>query len=239
MTELPLCDAQTGPPTPLTLAYLSSFGSCYHTRRDVLHTRALLESSLSDFPRYLNVLALFLHGLCGRDDFDAMVQTQLVSDQLCALHNEFLRSILHNAHFSMVRPPNVTISKRSLPEPPAGVPSGFRVPERPWVLLTAADLRRLPTRREIVERLRRLPPPVVEEGAAALVCSAVRQFARMVLQSACGLQPRGLTARDRPRIHAEQLLFVCRHGGLDRVISPSVIIKYSLGHRPQKATEGA
>jgi hypothetical protein len=223
----------------LTHSHLSSIGSFYRARRDVLAQRALLESSLSDFAEYMQVLSLFLHGLCDRDQFDEMMQIQITSDRLAHLHNEFLRCILHNAHFSMVSPPNVTIVKRPPAPPPERAAPRAREASRQVQPLTAIDLRRLPTRRELSQRVSCLPRPALDDAAVALLSATMRRFAKALLHRAAQVQPRGLGAGERPHVRVGQIFVLCQHAGMDRVVSPAVLTKYSLVRAPQRPARAA
>jgi hypothetical protein len=220
----------------MDLDALTNLVSFYKRRHDVERLRAGLELSVPNFGEYRTVLARFLHGRCLRPEFDNMVQTQLNTPELRALHNEFLRAILHNAHFSIVPPPNAPRwqpARFTRPAPP------IRRPRRdpiPFASITASDLRRLPLAPELE---RRMSVIVKFKGELAVDAQAARELLKclqivvaLLLRQSCQLQTRGLTPDARPRVTVDQLMHATEASGVSSVMSPMVITKYSLA-RPK------
>jgi hypothetical protein len=220
----------------MDLEALTGLASFYKRRHDVEQLRARLESSVHDFGEYTTVLARFIHGRCLRPEFDEMVQAQLNTPELRALHNEFLRAILHNAHFSIAPPPNVprwAPARVTRPAPPVRRPRRDPIP---FASITAIDLRRLPLAPELERRMAALVKLkgelAVDAQAARAVLKCLQVVVALLLRQSCQLQTRGLTAGARPRVTVEQLLHATQTSGISSVMSPMVVTKYSLA-RPK------
>ena len=152
----------------------------YATRRDVVSIKEKILAAVPDGKEYMHVLSLYIHGMCTRARFDTMVREQLITDELCFLHNELLRAILFNAHFSRIPPPNVTLPR---PTPIEPVPPPLHVSTRPprnaqFSTFTAAELQRLPTWKDLSKRISKLR----DEAALRLLAEAVEMYVVRVLE---------------------------------------------------------
>jgi hypothetical protein len=77
-------------------------------RRDILSIKHdLLELVANE--EYWPTFRDFVSGRCPRAIFDCVMQESLLTVQAKQLHNELIRSILQNAHFSVVPPPGVVV----------------------------------------------------------------------------------------------------------------------------------
>ena len=77
----------------------------YNKRKDILLIKSKLLELVPD-PEYWNVLKLFIYGKCSKTHFDNIILNYLKTSETKKLHNDFIRSILFNAHFSNIPPPN-------------------------------------------------------------------------------------------------------------------------------------
>jgi hypothetical protein len=225
--------AQASPAAATDVLALSELTSFYKRREDVERLRSELEDSVPDFQEYRAVLARFIHGQCLRSEFEEMVQSQLTTDELRALHNEFLRAILHNAHFSMAPPPNVPAPRRPPPRVPR--PVAVAPPRRPpsvFSSCTAGDLRHLHSVDELARRVEFLVKlkgiEFVEATAVRILFKAIKAALGRLLLHGWQLQPRGLAASDRPQLTFQPMMLAVGSSGLAWVMSPMVVTKYSM-----------
>jgi hypothetical protein len=224
---------QASPIAAADVQALSELTSFYRRRQDVERLRSELEESVPDFQEYAAVLARFIHGQCPRSDFDEMVQAQLSTDRLRALHNEFLRAILHNAHFSTMPPANVAQTKHPplrAPRPIAAAP--HRREPSVFASCTASDLHHLPSVDELAKRVEFLVKlkgiASVEAPAVRILFKALKSAVRRLLQHGWQLYPRGLAASEPPKLTIEPMMLAIGSSGLTWVLSPMVITKYSM-----------
>ncbi|KAK8893401.1 hypothetical protein M9Y10_021821 [Tritrichomonas musculus] len=86
----------------------------YSKRRDCISLKKdLLKRVNKD--EYSKTLIAYLHGSITKEFFDEKMSTILTTATAKIMHNELIRSILFNAHFTMTPPPNVEIPLPQLP----------------------------------------------------------------------------------------------------------------------------
>lgn len=132
--------------------------SSVYSRRDVLGIRQKINDLIPGKDVYWKVLSLYIHGMCSKEKFDMMIKEQLQSDELRFLHNELLRAILFNAHFSPCPPPNIKLPARiNLPVPETkSHPVAAKISVNHCKVYTAAFLGRLLSRKELGVRIEQL-----------------------------------------------------------------------------------
>ena len=80
----------------------------YHSRRDTKKIREKLIQAVNN-PYYWVTFDKFLHGGCNKEEFDEKMNIYLATNELKLLHNEFIRAILYNAHYSLIPPPDAVL----------------------------------------------------------------------------------------------------------------------------------
>ncbi|OHT16731.1 hypothetical protein TRFO_12991 [Tritrichomonas foetus] len=133
-------------------------GPVYAQRRDCAAIKAQLMNHV-DEESYMKVLTAFLQGQISKQTFDNRMKSILKSTTAKIIHNELMRSIIYNAHFSMVPPPNVEVPVPKIPEHvkvtrPGSDNSKFGLPNSPFIIQKVADLRYLLSTSQIGARVR-------------------------------------------------------------------------------------
>lgn len=191
----------------------------YATRRDVVGIKQKILSGVPDSKEYWRVLSLYIYGMCTRSQFDTMVREQLISDELCFLHNELLRAILFNAHFSRIPPPNVRFESTT---PVTNIPKPLHVVGGPqkknlhFSTFTAAELQRLPTSKDLAKREN--VPRLRDENTCRALASAIHLYVVRLLERC----HRAHVGRGRLRVTVGQVLEAARFN-----VSPDLLAKYS------------
>lgn len=128
-------------------------------RKDVLEIKRKLQEHVQDND-YWTVLTRFIHGEIPKIKFDDAMRHYLRTNEAKNIHNEFIRAIIFNAHFSPIPPPGVTVSAYSFrPHIPAQehiAPAHFKTPE--VNLCLAQDLGHIPNAAQILKRIAMIPP---------------------------------------------------------------------------------
>lgn len=196
----------------------------YATRRDVLALRREIDEKVPDKEHYGKILALYLHGMCSKEMFDDMASKQLITDELKLLHNNLLRAIVFNAHFSQLPPPNVTLRPHESTltnriQSTREIASQYI--ESPGVeIFTAAYLRRMLKSTEIEKRMRDILGPKwkIDRNLPEYMRRALMCYVRTKLNRAHSLSCRN----DRVRITVGHIFESNAES-----ISPVLVSKYS------------
>jgi hypothetical protein len=210
---------------------VAGIADLYSTRRDLPALKARLLELARNPDCYWRHFRAFLGGTVDRAAFTRALQRYLPSEEARQLHNELVRAVLHNAHFSTLPPPAIAL-------PPAALPRAGAPPAPPFASalshglppLCAADLRRLPTAAELASRMRLLGPapqmaPPGDESAR-MVCAAAHAFVARLLARALTAEP-GPGQPRRPGVALAQLVAVLRSdAALGRIPSEVLFHKY-------------
>jgi hypothetical protein len=86
----------------------------HYGRRDILRMKQDLMRLVSN-EDYWPTFRDFVSGRCPRATFDIVMRESLLTVQAKRLHNELIRAILQNAHFSSIPPPGVTVPSIAVP----------------------------------------------------------------------------------------------------------------------------
>lgn len=86
----------------------------YSDRRDCIAIKEKL-MKLVNKEEYTETLIAYLRGACSKQFFDEKMSSILTTPAAKIIHNDLIRSILFNAHFTMTPPPNV---KTPIPQAP-------------------------------------------------------------------------------------------------------------------------
>lgn len=87
----------------------------YTKRKDVLGVKDKLMRLVKN-PLYWDSLSRFIHGQMKKTEYDKVMEAYLDTNEKRALHNEFIRTILYNAHFSVIPPPVYTYRYKAMSE---------------------------------------------------------------------------------------------------------------------------
>ena len=87
----------------------------YSDRRDCIAIKNKL-MKLVNKEEYTKTLIAYLHGSCSKQFFDEKMSSILTTPAAKLTHNELIRSILFNAHFTMTPPPNLDAPLPQVPQ---------------------------------------------------------------------------------------------------------------------------
>jgi hypothetical protein len=210
-------------------AYYNS-GKIYTQRKDVLRVKALLQE-LVPYEEYWRILSLFVHGECTKARFDETMNLYLATNRARILHNEFVRSIIFNAHFSTVPPPGVALPVRPVPDE-IGLHRNSRPSAKiqPFSTFSATDLGHLPSGKQLAHRIAILldgRTMKMDDTAVQMLSTKMRQYVSALLRRSTEL-----IVRECPRMavvnsaHIEHALRT--NLGFASVISPALFSKFAV-----------
>jgi hypothetical protein len=183
---------------------------------------------LVDPEEYWTILSLFIYGECPKQRFDEMVALRLTTNEARIFHNELIRSIIFNAHFSTIPPPNATFPGHKLPDYVAA--QNHRPPTtRPVRLVSynAVDLRHLPSGDQLAKRITLMLAAKnigVDESAVRFLFAKVKQFLLAVLKQAVQLRVAGCRGDLVTEAHIAHVLRA--NGPLAAAVTPSTLAKF-------------
>ena len=107
-------DALVGTASEAPIASLVDPESIYVKRKDsqALKSELLTEVGNEEYWRYL---CSFIHGECSKQEYDDKMKELLKTRELKVLHNQFIKSIIFNATYSMVPPAGAKIEQPEVP----------------------------------------------------------------------------------------------------------------------------
>jgi hypothetical protein len=205
-------------------------GKIYTQRKDVQGIKSRLQRLVPD-DEYWTTLSLFIYGECSKSDFDQTMSLCLTSNRARILHNEFIRSIIFNAHFSLTPPPGVVVPSKPLPERVVAQEHVRPMVRSPALCdFSAAELRHLPSAEELARRVALILTDrrfTMDEAAVLLLMSKARQYVSALLRKSTDLIVRDKPCMARIRvIHVKQALR--RNNGFATLVSPALFSKISL-----------
>lgn len=206
----------------------------YTTRKDCQSLKdrifELIEAEQRE--KYWTTLASFLHGQCSKQEFDETMNQCLCSTETKLLHNELIRSILYNAHFSMVPPPNVTIEKHTVHLQGIVPPnlSSLGNPRNSFSSYSASDMRHLPSISQLTQRVEVLLNErnlKIEDKAIKTLFNELKKFIMFLLENSSNLITKNMDSQKSVVTHAHLMYILNSDQILSRFVSPSLISKYS------------
>ena len=190
----------------------------YVQRKDILGIKSRLLSLVPD-PIYWETLSKFVNGECSKVKFDEVIAKQLKTNEMRILHNELIRSILFNAHFSTVPPPGVFPVQKQ--EQKADVRPV--VPNRTFATYSASDLGHLHSPDQLSARVAVLlkgSKMKMEARGLMVLLVEVKRYAATILRRSLELAAAGRASHGL-KISAGNVEFVLRnHAYLGPPASP-------------------
>jgi hypothetical protein len=213
------------------LEALRNSGQIYTKRKDVLGIKARLLELVSD-EDYWTTLALYIHGECPKWRFDETMDLYLTTNRARILHNEFIRSIIFNAHFSCVAPPNIWLPARPIPEhvaaqrhrlPPTRLPS--------FTSFCAADLGHLPSAEQLSKRILLIIAGKnlrIDPAAVPILFTTLKHYLILLLQNCLELVVRNCDAGQAVVVRSVHIGYALRSNAtIASVVSPQLFAKFS------------
>jgi hypothetical protein len=205
-------------------------GQIYTKRKDVLGIKARLLELVPD-EDYWTTLALYIHGECPKSRFDEAMDLYLTTNRARILHNEFIRSIVFNAHFSCVAPPNISLPARRLPDhvaaqrhrlPPTRLPS--------FASFCAADLGHLPSAEQLSRRMSALIGGKnlrIDPATVPILFTTLKQYLILLLQNSLELVVRNCDAGQAVVVRPVHIGYALRANlSISSVVSPELFAKF-------------
>ena len=182
--------------------------------------------------QYKTVLVSFLHGKITKEVFDAQMGAILVTTKAKVLHNELVRSIIYNAHFSMEPPPNVVI-----PKPASALLRNDAQMEPPIHLRTenksynSADMGHLPSVMQLMMKMEMIIKDkkleYIEPEASVQIIETVNKYLTTLLNK-CLLASANTDSEKKNVIALETAINVISSDkSIKMNISPFILKKYS------------
>jgi len=224
---------QVGEPPDTSVERFANSEKIYTVRKDCMALKTRLLEVVTEPDYYWVTLACFLHGQCSRQTFEEAMQNCLKTAAAKVMHNELIRSIVYNAHFAMLPPPNMPPPKLECAVPAKrATPTVVTGPSASFMTYTASDLRHLPNMGQLAARVeillgaRRI---AADPKALPLVFGHMKRYIMLILESSADLLAvQRVEERTDVRITTAQVLHVLQtRGELASTVSPAMLTKYA------------
>lgn len=221
--------AQFGTPPSRRIHEYATSSMLFTRRKDVLTIKSRL-LALVDNPEYWTTLARFIHGECPKAKFEETMALYLKTNEAKILHNDLIRAIIFNAHFSVVPPPGVEVPASENPnraprERHLGVP---RLKDHGFVSVSAADLGHLPSISQLRQRIaaRGLNS---DDRALEVLLTEQRKFVTLVLHRCLSGSLRQWNQETSITIDPGQIAHLLKSDSeIASVVGPSILAKCPL-----------
>lgn len=217
-----------------TQQQLNKSGEIYSKRKDINQIKANLQKLVSS-QEYWSTLAKFIHGGCSKQNFDEAMATYLPNHKSRKLHNELIRAILFNAHFSAIPPPEyanfdrkqiITKDRKQRQILNASPNIGEM---RSYHSLSSADLRHIPTIIQLSSRLSQTKNIQVDDDALTLLFLELKKYILTILQQSVSLSNKSFMNSNTTIILPATVLHVIKmNPNLSSILTPSTISKFQL-----------
>lgn len=205
----------------------------YNIRKDVRSIENKILREVNN-PDYLHTLASFIHGQISKDEFDKKMDQFLFTNELKLLHNELLRAIIFNAHFSLIPPPGVIVPKKEPTiTPKKSLPPMPKPKNLDFKTFTSFEMMHLPSIIQLNNRIRfilysnsiklKLDPEVANQLQKNLFL-----FILQILKDCLSLTNSSFSLSESALIQPQHLIHSYYSGSvLTKVLSDEVITKYT------------
>lgn len=204
----------------------------YLKRIDTNEIRQRLEK-LVPSPEYWRVFRLFIHGRCERAEFDACVEQNLKTNEQKHVHNELIKGIIYNAHYSAISPKGFVMKRRPIPKQKEHTDEVIPPQRKTQKLKTylAADLHAIPS---IVELQKRLEQKSRELGVAvsretvSVIHSELKRFITYLLENSLSTVGKPPTTKRTLVVTTENVkTAINANTKISSIISSSVLSRFS------------
>lgn len=216
-----------------TQEQLNKSGEIYNKRKDIIKIRERLQNLVTS-PKYWITLATYIHGGCSKEKFDEEMAIYLPNNESKILHNELIRSILFNAHFSTCPPPGYVLHGRSSihqkPKNKKVLNLNIRSGEmKSFHSFSAVNLRHIPTIIQLSSRLSQSRNIIIDNDALNLLFLELKQYILSLLQQSVSLSIKNTQNSDSMIIHPTIVLHALKmNPKFSSILTPSTISKIQL-----------
>lgn len=216
-----------------SLNALKPVGNFYMHRKDVAEIKQKLQKIVPE--KYWSTLAYYIHGMCPKPQYDHDMNKYLTTDEAKYLHNELLRRIIFNAHFSRIPPPDVPITKSIKAKPPIP-PIKPIFHDRDYKAIqfkptTAFDLGYIPSAKDLgsrINQLLELHKLTADQEAIQQIYFGLRNYILKLLKKSYEMISPSSNYIEAKKVSAHNVLYILRSNeALSSIVSLSVITKYS------------
>lgn len=217
-----------------SLNALKPAANFYSHRKNVGEIRQKLQEIVPE-QQYWKTFALFAHGMCSKPQFDHVMNKYLITDEAKYLHNELLRRIIFNAHFSRIPPPDVPITRFIKPKPVAPPIKPFGHDPKVEVFhfkpATAFDLGYIPSVKDLgfrVSQLLEYHKINADQEAIQQIYYELRRYIIKLLKKSYEMISPSPNYMEPKTITTQNVLYILKSNEIiSSIVSFSVISKYS------------
>lgn len=162
----------------------SNFPSSFTVKRkDVLNLKSRLLNHVKN-PDYWKILSQFLKGECSKQKYDEAMDIYLQTNEARLLHNDFIRAILFNAHYSPIPPPGIPIPQKKLPDHIKLNlnKKHYKIKKKMLNSYSSVDLGHIPSIEQLSSRVSQLTSIKVDNSAISLLFDELNNYILMVLK---------------------------------------------------------
>ena len=204
----------------------------YLKRIDTNEIRQRLEK-LVPSPEYWRVFRLFIHGKCERAEFDACIEQNLKTNEQKHVHNELIKGIIFNAHYSAISPKGFVMKKQPIPKQKPHIDVAEPAQRKTQKLKTylAADLHAIPSivelQKKLEQRSRELGVAVSRE-TVSVIHAELKRFIFYLLENSLSTVGKPPTTRRTLNITTENVkAAINMDTKISSIVSSSVLSRFS------------
>lgn len=222
---------QVGDSIEASVEKVKNSSGIYSCRKDACAIKTRLMELVKD-TEYWSTFACYLHGQCSKQSFDEVMLKSLATPEAKLLHNELIRSLLYNAHFSMRPPPGIQVPKHKIPKITT-VTQAASVPKTnsKFISYTAADLRHLPSINQLSSRIAVLISNkniTCDSRASGLIFNELKSYIISILESSIKMISTENDVNKELRITTKQILHhISTNPNVSSLVSQSIMKKYA------------
>lgn len=222
---------QVGDSIEASVEKVKNSSGIYSCRKDACAIKTRLMEIVKD-TEYWNTFACYLHGQCSKQNFDEVMLKSLLTPEAKLLHNELIRSLLYNAHFSMRPPPGIQVPKAKVPKVTT-VTQAASAPKTnsKFISYTAADLGHLPSINQLSSRISVLISGkniTCDSRATGIIFNELKSYIISILESSIKMINTDNDADKELKITTKQILHhISTNANVSSIVSQSILTKYT------------
>ncbi|OHS95345.1 hypothetical protein TRFO_38534 [Tritrichomonas foetus] len=206
----------------------------YNQRQDVQQIRKKLYEFVPD-DEYWETLSSFIFGLCSKERFAEVMNLYLETNEARNLHNDLIRAILFNAHYSVTPPPGITVSRKPKNEQHRQNIICKHLKPNYSKSMHVADIRCIPAIGNLTEIIKNILSKaknkdlIIDPNCSNLIYQKLVAYVTNILKKAISLSVRDFKKYEDINITPEQISHVLINDEItEKVISPRVLAKFSM-----------
>lgn len=215
-----------------TQEQLNKSGEIYTKRKDINQIKARLQKLVTS-QEYWPTLAKFIYGEYSKQKFDEAMAIYLPNSESKKLHNELIRAILFNAHFSISPPPGFDKSYRSTNKQSKKHKQTFitnkNIEMKSFHSLLAANLGHIPTIIQLSSRISQNKNIQIDDDALNLLFLELKQYILTLLHQSVSLSMKNAQNSETMIILPSAVLHALEiNPNFSSILTPSTISKFQI-----------